>query len=465
VAILRYVITLIVLLSSSATFAETIGTSTVYYTGWTPTQRFSSGDAACSAACAPHKASANGGNAGCNSSCGMGTDNYCYFSTDRMPSCERMVAVSIEQGCLTGYTQNGANCERPDCPAGQSRNPDGTCQNACEARAQGAPTYAWFKSIVGGQTLEGSYCDGECTVGVNPASTGTAYNNGKEKIQRYEIVTTAAPCTSSTLPTKTEASNEPPEPPKKPLCAPTEGVLTTSSGTIACVPPGVPTQSTPEVKKTKSVEQFPDGSTKTIETTYTKDPVSQVQDTKQTITTTPSSGGGAGQAGPVGVTTVGGSSGTSSGGNPTPETSNSDLCKNNPGLQICKGGMNEEATQKQVRDALQGDGDYSAITNANGDSKKSEADAAHQSHLDNLTNGSFDSTATTQKQTVGEMIGSWWEPVPMTGCQPYTATIGTRTWTLDICPTAEKISTVSGYALWVFLAFGVLGLFVKRGAE
>lgn len=368
--------------------------------------------------------------------------------------------------CPNGGTLSGNTCVH-SCPPGQIENPDGTCVSECTQRSQAAPTYAWFKSSVGGPSVEGSYCDGRCMVGLNPAATGTAYNNGKEKIQRYEVVVTAAPCTSANIPTAAPQGSQPPEPPKRPLCDANEGVLTSTSGTIACVPAGTPTASVPEIRKFKTTDQFPDGSTKITETTLTKDPVSQVQDTKQVITNTPASGGGQGQAGPVGTQNSQGTANGTSGGNPIDPKDNgsSDLCKNNPGLQICKGGMNEEATQKQVRDALQGDGDYSAISNANGDAKKTEADAAHQAHLDTLTNGTFDSSTSTQKQSVSDIIGSWWEPVPMSGCTPYTATIGSRSWTLDICPIAEKISTVSGYAMWVFLAFGVLGLFVKRGAE
>lgn len=360
--------------------------------------------------------------------------------------------ISIQVTCAEGETLTETGC---------------AVTNPCVDRSQQAPTYAWYKSTVGGSTVEGSYCDGSCMVGINPAPTGTAYNNGKEKLQRYEVVVTAAPCTVANKPSDTATAPTPPEPPKRPLCDANEGVLTTTSGTIACVPAGVPSAQTPVVTKSKQTDVFPDGSTKTSETTYTKDPVSQVQDTKQVITNTPATGGGQGQAGPVGTSTGEGSNSTAQGGTPTtPDQGGStDLCKNNPGLQICKGGMNEEATQKKVLEALQGDGDYSSITNANGDTKKAEADAAHQAHLDNLTNGTFDSSASSQKQSVTDLIGSWWEPVPMTGCSPYTATIGSRTWTLDICPTAEKISSISGYALWVFLAFGVLGLFVKRGAE
>jgi len=297
-------------------------------------------------------------------------------------------------------------------------------------------------------------------VGVNPAPTGTSYNNGKEKIQRYEIVTTAAPCTSSNIPTKTDAANEPPEPPKKPLCAPTEGVLTTSSGTIACVPPGVPTQSTPEIKKAKSVEQFPDGSTKTTEMTYTKDPVSQVQDTKQTIINTGATGGVAGQAGPVGVTTVGGSSGTSSGENPAPETSPSDFCKSNPGLQSCKGDMNKEETQIKVMEYIKSLTDpantaYTAIEDAK---QTAESDSELKEQNDKFkaaSEGTFTPDLDSRNSWKAAMETGWFEPVTRQGCSPYSATIGGRTWTLDICPTAEKISVISEYVIWFLLVVGV----------
>lgn len=393
----------------------------------------------------------------------QGTGLYCPSGT---PSGGNCIVLSCPSG--QNWTLQGSNCVRPDCVAPQTMQQDGTCgapPNPCEAPSQQPPTYSWFKSTVGGPSVEGSYCNGTCTVALNPAPTGTAYNNGKEKIQRYEVVVTAAPCQSANMPVDTPSANTPPEPPKKPVCAPTEGVLTTSTGTIACVPPGVPTQSVPQVRKEKRVETFPDGSSKTIETTYTKDPVSQVQDTNQITVIAPATGGGAGQAGTPGTSSATGSSGTTSGGNPDPSGSDTaDFCQKNANLQICKGDMNKEETQIQVRDYIKSLTDpsstpYTALENAK---QSTEVDAELKAETDKfeaIMNGTVDPAASSKSSWQAAMESGWFSAIPSSTCSPYTATIGGRTWNLDICPTAEKIATIAEYVMWFGLVIGVFVMF------
>lgn len=100
-------------------------------------------------------------------------------------------------------------------------------------------------------------------------------------------------CQTSSEPLKPPA-DDPPVNPKEPPCAATEGVLTSSSGKVACVPYGTPSPRKPDVKVREKKETFPDNSTKTTTETKTTDPKTNAS---HTHTTTTSSGGMAGPAG------------------------------------------------------------------------------------------------------------------------------------------------------------------------
>jgi len=267
--------------------------------------------------------------------------------------------------------------------------------------------------------------------------TGTGVKNGSQ-----------CSTNSNSVPTAPTIPNH------RPKCLPGEGVLTSSSGTVACVPSGTPS-STPVVRTEKQTQQFPDGSTRTTETTYTKDPVSQVQDSQQQITNTPATGGGAGQAGAVGTTTASGSTQPSS---PTDKEA-SDFCKANAQLQICKGDMNKEETQVQVRDYIKSLTDpastpYTGLDDAK-QTTQSDADLKEQTDkFQAAAEGTFSPNSASRNSWQSAMDSGWFEPVTRQGCQPYSATIGGRTWNLDICPTAEKISVISEYVIWFMLVVG-----------
>jgi len=395
---------------------------------------------------------------------------YCGWPVAPSTTCDSWGnAVEEVVACTQGGTFDAATriCNSaPDCVAPQTRNSaTGLCESPpdpCISKSQQAPTYSWFKSAVGAPTPDGqTYCDSGCTAAVNPAPTGTSYNNTQYKLQRYEVVYLPVSCTSGTaLPSTAPDAVPPPEPPKKPVCAVTEGVLTTSSGTIACVPPGVESSNTPTVRKETKTETYPDGSTKKTDTTYTKDPASQVQDTQQTITTTPATGGGAGMAGTPGTTASSGSTQPSSSTDPDA----SDFCQKNGQLQICKGDMNLESTQKEVRDYIKsltdpGSTPYTGIENAK---QSTQSDAELQAEIDKFTaasNGTFSPDASSKSSWDSAMSSGWFDPVTRVGCTPYTAQIGGRTWTLDICPTAEKVSVISEYVIWFLLVVGIFVMF------
>lgn len=91
-----------------------------------------------------------------------------------------------------------------------------------------------------------------------------------------------------------EPNDKPMPETKEPPCAPGEGVGTSSSGKVLCVPEGTPNAPKPIVNKTEKKETFPDGSEKTTKTTTTKDPSTGATNTSSTSTST---GGMAGSAG------------------------------------------------------------------------------------------------------------------------------------------------------------------------
>lgn len=235
--------------------------------------------------------------------------------------------------------------------------------------------------------------------------------------------------------------------------------MTSSSGTIACVPSGSPGSNPPVIRKEKTVEPYPDGSSKITDTTITRDPATGVEVKTVSVTITPGTNGQPGSAGTPG-TTAGptSTSGTTSGGNPQSPEPN-DFCKSNPGLQICKGDMNKEETQIQVRDYIKsltdpGATPYTAIENA----KHSETSQTElQTELDKFTaaaDGSVSPNSASKNAWESAMNSGWFDPITRQGCAPYTATIGGRTWTLDICPTAEKISVISEYVIWFLIVVG-----------
>jgi len=407
-------------------------------------------------------------NATINYSCPSG---YSLKAGDKT-KCVNTAAVFT---CPTGqnWTLSGASCTRPDCVAPQVRDPaTGLCAappDPCASRTGSAT--GWYASAVGAPSLESAqYCDNGCTVGMNAAPTGTSYTNGKLRVQQYAKVQLSYSCTSglASAPSTIDAATTPPEPPKKPPCAAAEGVLTSSSGTIACVPSGTPASAPPIVDKKKTVDSFPDGSTKTTESTTTRDPQTGVEDKQTTTTNTPATGGGVGQAGTPGTTTsatTGGTAPTAASGTGKEGDTSSDFCQKNPSLQICKGDMNKEETQVKVKEALETafktDGvNNDDITNAAAsEAKKQQATDAYGQITDKLQNGS---DATGKQNEYKSLFSDWWEPIPAGSCAPLTATIASRTWTLDPCPQVAKISALAGYALWIYLAFGVLALVTKK---
>lgn len=83
-------------------------------------------------------------------------------------------------------------------------------------------------------------------------------------------------------------------PSNRPPCSEGQGVITSTSGNVMCLPPGTPNVRKPDVQVKEKKETFPDGTEKTTTTKKTTDPKTGASDTKTTTTTT---GGMSGSAG------------------------------------------------------------------------------------------------------------------------------------------------------------------------
>ncbi len=257
---------------------------------------------------------------------------------------------TINGGCPLsgGWTQNGSTCTRPDCNPGESRDQNGVCLSACQQvkdLINGTPqAKVWVTVPVGSSNAMGSYCDSGCAVSLGVDQPGY-YTDGKTNtFSRAKHYSGSSCTTEPNMPTQNSPDKQPPVPEKKPPCAAAEGVMTSSSGTVACVPEGTPSSNPPVVKKSTTSTTKPDGSIVKEETTTTRDPATGAESTSKTTTTTSPGGSST-----VESSTGDSSSGTNSEGKPD-GTGQNDFCAKNPGLQICKGGMNEEATQKKVFD-------------------------------------------------------------------------------------------------------------------
>lgn len=239
--------------------------------------------------------------------------------------------------CPTGYKRdiNGNTCSRPDCPmfgtpegdTAPSEKPDGcTCpdgtkwvsMNGCRKKCG---SWNSGEKVAGFGTVYGPGQKNGCSQGceIQPSVEGFEYPDGSFLGISDTYTGWACPGTGpgsgGNNPVKDNPT--PKEPPKEPPCPTGYGVLTSTSGSVGCVPPGEPDKKIPDgrkpvVEKTVKKETYPDGSEKTTKTTKTKDPGTGATNTSSTTTST------GGMAGPAGTTTgtetkTGGGKGTGTG--------------------------------------------------------------------------------------------------------------------------------------------------------
>lgn len=488
--LLSFLITVLVGIGTAR--AETIAATAtgnpdkvVYWYGGNPTRVWSDGNAACQYL-GPANYPASYGpwtttyNAPSNISCTAEGPSRPYagwgFGIGQISACPTGGNGELHDGSSTcstiyscpstgGWSLSGSGassvCTRPDCTADQTRDANGVCGDKCAGETGSSSAWYSFPRSTGFQT--GNYCENGCTVGLSPSGAGVQYSlyYTATKVTMYGTKTKLGySCSAggSTPVMPEQGTATPPEPPKKPVCGATEGVLTSSSGTVACVPAGTVNAETPSVQTSKKTESFPDGSAKTTETTVTRAPSTGATETTVIQTATPAAGGGAGQAGPVGTGTASSSgsptntppSGTGAGGGDKGADSG-DFCMKNPGLQICKNDMATEVTLKQVKDALSPteQADKSALEAA---IANKEAENAHK--------GLFEEWgAKGQTNDSGWFAWALLPDAPAGGCAPFSGSFMGRQVTLDWCDEIEKIRTIAGYAFYIATAFALFSIF------
>lgn len=295
-------------------------------------------------------------------------------SLNQNSSTTRTLTSAQLYSCPAGqnWTLSGTTCTRPDCVAPDTRQSDGTCSAPCPGRQvrrdgqcacdpnqlPGRPVGGeWPWVSLTGASAPSKVCDDYCE-----RNTGFGLGGGGK--WQVEVTSwTGGTCNGTT------GSTQEPTPNKPPPCGASEGVLTSTSGSVRCVPEGTPGASTPTTGKTTSTVTHPDGSTTTTTTTTTRDPVTGTTTTSTTTTNNPGPGGGT-QSGTPGTTTTttdsgSGTGGTGSGGNGNGDGDGDDFCFKHPDSIVCKNNtFSGECTDGQSAPSCEGDAALCATAKA-----------------------------------------------------------------------------------------------------
>ncbi|MCG2577594.1 hypothetical protein LZ012_11380 [Dechloromonas sp. XY25] len=242
------------------------------------------------------------------------------------------------------YSGEVVTCTDPNVP-----NENGVCgppPSRCAGKDQLPPTFAWV-SFNKGNSPYGSRCNAGCLVyQTGPVSHPTMNPNGDAYVggthDRHELMKTQYTATECTVgqdgavaPEPTvEPNKAPPPTPKKPNCDASEGVLTTSKGTVACVPEGTVEARKPTVQRAESKATAPNGDVTVTNKTTTTDPATGA---KETVTSTTTTTFGGGSTTKTESTTSGGNgqNGLSDGDNSGSEPGQ---CAKEPNSPMCKQG-------------------------------------------------------------------------------------------------------------------------------
>jgi len=226
--------------------------------------------------------------------------------------------------CPNGGTLNGTTCVKT-CPEGSPMQPDGSCgcapglhleNGSCVpddkcAATKDKYTSGWV-SYTGDKVPTGTVCIADCNYEQNiMLDQDDRIGTDGRKWAQVGQTGLGTSCTGSTTPSMEPDQKN--KESKKPPCAATDGVLTTSTGKVLCVPEGTPDARKPDVKVKTKTETFPDNTTKQTTETTTRDPVTGATATSTSSTSTGKADGTEGQAGPVGTTTGVSTSGSGNG--------------------------------------------------------------------------------------------------------------------------------------------------------
>lgn len=225
-----------------------------------------------------------------------------------------------------GWTLQGTTCTRPDqtpCPVYSGGDDQPLTQ---PAGCQCPSGTAWFagggcRKKCGADQPTGGNANAGFELAIPKGSTSACFQGCEvqHKAGPYEVLKDGSRLAGATWAqwacagTGVGSGNTPngaPEPDtqsvdetkkKPPKCGPGEGVITSSSGGVLCLPEGTPNTSTPKVETTKKVETFDDGTTKTTTETKTTDPTTGASSTVTQTVVTPKEDGTDGEAGKAGT--------------------------------------------------------------------------------------------------------------------------------------------------------------------
>ena len=369
------------------------------------------------------------------------------------------------------------------CPDGYD-NVNGECKpkNNCTKSSD----HAWYaRKIADGAagSNTGTYCSDGCEVEIaleldsNTEKNGiTVYENATYVYQWLARDFTGNTCTSGTGKAPPTTVSDPGEKKKTTPCAEGEGVLSSSTGKLYCVPQNTEPQpqETPKQTKETKTKDYPDGSKETTTTWNTCNGAGACQTITQT-TVSNSSSGQPGQAGQPGTTITNsntsgtGSTGSGSGGNGT-DVKN-DFCSQNPTAQICKNNIATEATAQETL------GEVKKLTTVDaGTSMKGITDTADFSktpgfgtlkdqsdEIEKRVKGDKkDGEIETKKSAWNEAMASgWFSDLPSAEC--VAPQIKTRSMPIsasfdDWCARAAQISQIGSYCMYMWLLFTVFGM-------
>lgn len=218
-----------------------------------------------------------------------------------------------------GWSLAGQTCTRPDCESPNVRDESGACVSPCQPGLVGTfQTTLPLDTSGQGNNID---CQGQCEVTKVPSMSLNSEDlyviidgAGKRYYSGWMTITKTGNMCSVGKSDANDGRPPLPEPKKTPPCGASEGVLTTQSGGVKCVPEGVPDAPRPRVDRKNKVETFQDGSTKTTAETKTTDTRSGASHTSTQTTVTAGTNGQPGEAGTPGTSTGSGGESSSGGG-------------------------------------------------------------------------------------------------------------------------------------------------------
>ena len=280
--------------------------------------------------------------------------------------------------CLNGGSLSGSTCTK-SCNPGETLQADGTCLSStpCStyppATADSLPATqpsncacppgtSWYayngcRKTCGGNQPTGEVANSGFGIAIADGATEGCFQGclvqhkagGYDQYKGYKMATATWSkwaCNGNGLGTGPTPNDQPtpdaqtqdPSKKKDPPCAAGDGVITSSSGGVKCLPEGTPNTSKPSVEKKTKTETFPDNSTKTTTETTTRDPNTNATSVSTTTTST------GGQSGPAGTSTSQeGTTGKVGGGNGNGDGDGS--C--DPTLNFCGGPSTDDLYKKK----------------------------------------------------------------------------------------------------------------------